>query len=148
MSGPPVTVEVIVLRVTEDGWAYRPESKLLKDGDSPCDVAREVAEGPAILHSTSWRHELGRGVILTYAAYPDRRPGAGARGLDEAAVAFGESADTPRPAVLALGNVTAHAIRHLAFLARTDPAVSAAVAADPPLAARLAGAPAEPAAQF
>ncbi|WP_214321178.1 hypothetical protein [Nonomuraea sediminis] len=134
-----VVVELILLRADPQGWSYRRQvAPLDREGD-PSELARSLAGEPLLLHSTSWRHEPGQGIVLTYAAYPDPDPDAPADELDELEVAFGAAPDDPRPAELAPAHVAAHAIRHLAFLAASDPVTGAAIAADATVAALLGG---------
>ncbi|MFC4535404.1 hypothetical protein [Sphaerisporangium dianthi] len=143
MNGPQVTVEVILLRFDDRGWAYRRSTAPLDGTTVPCDLARTLAGRPALLHSTSWRHTPGHGLILTYAAYPDSAPAAPATPLDELTIAFGDRPDAPSPAEVTTDHVAAHAIRHLAHLAGGDPVAGVAIASDEPLAAMLGQVPAE-----
>ncbi|MGW4637154.1 hypothetical protein ACWEN6_01440 [Sphaerisporangium sp. NPDC004334] len=143
MNGPQVTVEVILLRFGDRGWAYRRSTAPLDGATVPCDLARTLAGHPTLLHSTSWRHTPGRGLVLTYAAYPDPAAGASATPLDELTIAFGDRPDAPRPGEVTTGHVAAHAIRHLAHLAGGDPVAGTAIAGDEPLAAMLGLVPAE-----
>lgn len=93
---------------------------------------------PVVVHSTSWRHEDGR-LVLTYiavlAAEPPAATGLVARPLAPGAPARG-GATTP-PASLHVDQVLHHALRHLAWLQREDPAVAAEL--DAAWATALAG---------
>ena len=93
---------------------------------------------PAVVHSTSWRHEDGR-LVLTYVAVLAGAPPAAARLVAHlvppGALARG-GAITP-PESLDVDQVLHHALRHLAWLQREDPAVAAEL--DPAWAAALAG---------
>ncbi|WP_380165038.1 hypothetical protein [Jannaschia sp. R86511] len=147
LAGPPaVEVEVLLLRPAGvDGLGYRVLRAALTGRSSPDEVATasyraarasgaERADGAdgadgadvQVLHSTSWRYEPGRGVVLTYAALPDPDPTApGTTLVDPAVVSSGDPL-RPAPDLLHGHHVVAHAVRHLAELARRDPAVRAA----------------------
>jgi hypothetical protein len=101
-------------------------------GARPEEVAARALEGlglePVVLHSTSWRH-AGAEVVLTYLAVVS--PGAGPPpSWDSAPVAHAElargDATTPPPAIGVL-QVLEHALRHLAWLVRDDPAIAGAL---------------------
>jgi hypothetical protein len=106
----------------------------------PVVAAALVSRGlrPSVVHSTSWRHEDGR-LVLTYIAVLATEPPAGSglltRLLPPGAPARG-GATTP-PASLHVDEVLHHALRHLAWLQREDPAVAAEL--DQAWAAALAG---------
>jgi hypothetical protein len=93
---------------------------------------------PAVVHSTSWRHDAGS-LVLTYIAVLAIEPPAGsglvARALPPGAPARG-GATTP-PESLHVDHVLHHALRHLAWLQREDPAIAAEL--DDAWAAALAG---------
>jgi hypothetical protein len=98
---------------------------------------------PSVVHSTSWRHQDGR-LVLTYLAVlatAERAPG----GLVSWPVRPGPlargGATTP-PASLDVDQVLHHALRHLAWLQREDPAVAAEL--DAAWVAALAGHRPEP----
>ena len=103
--------------------------EVAQDADPMAVVAaisrRNVGE-PAVVHSTSWRHARG-GVVLTFVVVFDA---AAIDGLATAPVrrhelARGEATTAPRQ-ILA-GPVIEHGLRHLAWLARDDAAVAAAL---------------------
>ncbi|MGH3919748.1 MAG: hypothetical protein ACRDRY_16455 [Pseudonocardiaceae bacterium] len=75
------------------------------------------------------------GLILTYAILPDPDPDDGAVPAvpADARVVCSADAAAPSPPVVAVEHVLAHALRHLSLVARTSPAVVAAVAAHPKL---------------
>jgi hypothetical protein len=79
---------------------------------------------PRAVHSTSWRYERGR-LILTYLAVLDgmAQPPKGlqAHSVRRADLARG-SATGPPPAIR-IGSVVEHALRHLSWLLRDDPAI-------------------------
>jgi len=81
-----------------------------------------------VLHSTSWRHD-GEHVVLTYLAVVDP-PGAANENLVPEPVGRTElarGAATAAPASIQVDQVVEHALRHLAWLLRDDPAVAAAL---------------------
>ncbi len=132
--GVPVVIEVLVLRVREDGLRYCPLRQSLLSPPDP-DAAAKALCGPGaaldLLHSTSWREENGT-IILTYVAVTDlelSRPGR----IVSDEVAIGDGPSAPAPEALELGEVAAHACRHLAFLGATDPHVAAALQRHPEL---------------
>ena len=93
---------------------------------------------PSVVHSTSWRHEDGR-LVLTYiavlAAGPPPAAGLVARPASPGAPARG--GPTTPPVILDVDQVLNHALRHLAWLQRDDPAVAAEL--DQAWASALAG---------
>lgn len=130
MSTLGAVVEVVLLSTVDDELHFR-----VLRGDQrshePDAVARRLAgvTDPALLHSTSWRYEAGR-VVLTYVALPDR-PGAAPTAPVRTPIASSLDPLRPSPVAVRPGEVAAHACRHLAFLAATDPVV-AQVASDLP----------------
>jgi hypothetical protein len=85
---------------------------------------------PVVVHSTSWRSEEGR-VILTYVAVvepPDQLPPDSLETLpvSRAELARGEAMAAPQ--AIGVGAVLEHALRHLAWLIRDDPAIAGALA--------------------
>lgn len=135
-----VRIEVVLLSVSEDDQLrWRVASGDLPAGCWPDARARELAGlsivMPAtVVHSTSWRPTAG-GLILTYAVAPDPDPAEGTvRAVPaDAQVVCSADAAAPTPAVVAVEHVLAHALRHLSLVARTSPAVMAAVDAHPRL---------------
>lgn len=90
----------------------------------PDDIAWSLAEGVggALSHSTSWRWE-GGGVILTYVTLLGRDADESFERLPEPAIVGSDDVTHPRPSVVHGHHVAAHAIQHLADLARRDPVV-------------------------
>ncbi len=136
-----VHIEVMLLSVSEDTQLrWRVASGDLPAGCQPDARARQLAglgaDVPAatVVHSTSWR-PTPDGLILTYAVLPDPDPAAGtAQPVPaDASVACSADAAAPTPAAVASEHVLAHALRHLSLVARTSPAVVAAVDAHPRL---------------
>ena len=85
---------------------------------------------PIVVHSTSWRHEDGR-IVLTYIAVvepPSRLPPDSLLSLPvgRAELARGEAMSAPRS--IGVDAVLEHALRHLSWLVRDDPAVMKALA--------------------
>lgn len=136
-----VQVEVVLLSVTpDDQLRWRAVSGELGSGSRPDARARQlaglnddVAPG-TVVHSTSWR-AVASGLILTYAVLPDPRPAADAvRAVPaDARIICSADAAAPCPPVVAVEHVLAHALRHLSLLARTDPALVAAIDTHPRL---------------
>lgn len=136
-----VQIEVVLLSISDDGQLrWRVVGGELPTGCQPDARARELAglgtDLPAavVVHSTSWR-PTARGLILTYAVLPDPDPADGAVHAvpPDAAIACSADASAPTPAVVGVEHVLAHALRHLSLVARTSPAVTAAVAKYPRL---------------
>lgn len=105
----------------------------------PMAVRREPAEivraaiaryelRPIVIHSTSWRSEPGR-VILSYVAAVEvpaaPSPFLAVDTVARVELARGEA--TAAPSTIAEAQVLEHALRHLAWLVRDDPAVRAAL---------------------
>jgi hypothetical protein len=89
------------------------------------DVLKWYPLTPIVVHSTSWRHEEGR-IILTYVAAVEP-PGELAKDslvavpVQRAELARGGA--TSAPVAIGVDAVIEHALRHLAWLLRDDPAV-------------------------
>lgn len=142
-----VQVEAVLLSARSGRLYHRTRVQRLRDGDHPDAVARRLAGfgGPVLadparlLHSTSWRYE-NAGVVLTYVALPDPSPDSGlGLGLGPAAepvplrAPYATDPLAPALAGLTAGDVAVHAVRHLAYLRRTDPLVAATATAAPEL---------------
>lgn len=94
------------------------------------DVLRWYPLEPVVVHSTSWRHEEGR-VILTYIAVvraPGRLPpdSLAEHPVARAELARGEAMAAPK--AIGVDAVIEHALRHLSWLVKDDPAVMQALA--------------------
>jgi len=134
------TLEVLPVGLEADGlyWMKPLHAESLRVGlpssARPADVVLDVLKWyplhAIVVHSTSWRHEEGR-VILTYVAAIDP-PGELARDsllavpVRRAELARGGA--TTAPAVIGVEAVIEHALRHLSWLVRDDPAVMTALA--------------------
>jgi hypothetical protein len=84
---------------------------------------------PRVVHSTSWRYEEGR-IVLTYVVVVDLTSSLPSGSLEpvevrRAEIDRGESMAPPESIHLAA--VLEHALRHLAWLIRDDPAIAAAL---------------------
>jgi hypothetical protein len=124
---PKVTLELFLVSPAGDkAIAYgKRSSNLSRDSADPDTVARGLAApacSPAILHSTSWRWEKDRTLVLTYLAYSED-PKCGA--AEPSRLAWSDllppqSTDPqkPGPAEIREQDVLAHGIRHLTFLVR------------------------------
>jgi hypothetical protein len=92
-------------------------------------MASELRSEPLVLHSTSWRHDAeSRVLILTYVAVIAARSsphGFVEQRVERAPLARGD-ATTP-PARIGTAAVLSHAMEHLAWLLRVDPAVRSAL---------------------
>ena len=131
--GPPVDVEVVVLRAQHPGpcVGYRVVRGRLGADQHPDDVAVVLAGGrrPEVSHSTSWRRE-DDAVVLTYAVLPDHLLDEPAQQLHTPSIVWSGDASRPSPRGLHEHHVVAHAVRHLAQLEATDPGVRLAAQAD------------------
>ncbi|MEV0629151.1 hypothetical protein [Nonomuraea wenchangensis] len=146
-AGHVVSVETLMLRVgTDNRWSYRHAMTSPRAGETPDEAARRLSgvrgdDPGVVLHSTSWRYEPDGRVVLTYAVCPDPAPWLPAERVPVLEIARGAAPATPSPERLALANVVAHAIRHLAFLADEDPVVARTLARHPRLGRALSGPP-------
>ncbi len=136
-----VQIEVILLSVSDDTQlTWRMVCGDLPTRCRPDARAREKAGQCAhvpiatVVHSTSWRPTPG-GLILTYAVAPDPDPAEGTVSAvpAHAHILCAADASAPTPSAVAVEHVLAHALRHLSLVARTTPAVMAAVDAYPQL---------------
>ncbi|MGH3886720.1 MAG: hypothetical protein ACRDSZ_09140 [Pseudonocardiaceae bacterium] len=136
-----VQIEVVLLSVSDDAQLrWRVARGDLPTGCRPDARARELAglativPVATVVHSTSWRPTPG-GLILTYAILPDPHPDDSAVHTvpADAIVVCAADPAAPSPPVVDVEHVLAHALRHLSLVARTSPAVVAAVAANPRL---------------
>src|SRR5215469_10020559 len=89
-------------------------------------ISRQNVGEPAVVHSTSWRHARG-GVVLTFVVVFDAAAVSGLATVpvERHELARGEATTAPRQ--LTAGPVIEHGLRHLAWLARDDEAVAAAL---------------------
>ena len=101
-----------------------------KPADVVLDLLRWYPLTPVVVHSTSWRHEESR-IILTYVAVvspPSSLPPDSlvAMPVRRAELARGEAMSAPKS--IGVEAVLEHALRHLSWLIRDDPAVMTALA--------------------
>jgi hypothetical protein len=100
-----------------------------KPAEVVLDVLKSYPLGPIVVHSTSWRHEDGR-IVLTYIAVvepPSSLPPDSLLSLPvgRAKLARGEAMSAPKS--IGVDAVLEHALRHLSWLVRDDPAVMKAL---------------------
>jgi hypothetical protein len=137
-------VEVLAFRVlSKAALAYRRLTGELHGGRHPDGLARELLgltphTTAHLMHSTSWRHEPASRVILTYGCCPDPHPHLPATPLRARSLARSAGPTAPSPDEVSIGQVAAHAVRHLAFLEHTDPAARRLIESVPALAGALA----------
>lgn len=143
-GGWKVLVEVVRLSQQDDHQlAYRTITGALEPRQPPDVLALQLAwpgrTAPVagVCHSTSWRFEDADTLVLTYAATPDLA-GSGGDQLGEPAIVSSGDALRPAPAQLHAHHIAAHAVRHLAYLARHDPALATAQRLHPELWQALA----------
>jgi len=120
-----------VLRCLSDGLASWQAA--FAGASHPGDVARAELErrglSPIVVHSTSWRMELGR-LVLSYVAVvadPGYEAEFGEAQVEPDGLARGTATDAP--ANIDLDDVLEHALRHLAWLVQDDAAVRDALSA-------------------
>ncbi len=130
MNAANVVVEVIGIRPLPDGaLGYRVVHALWEPGTTPDRLALDaigIAETPGpwtVSHSTSWRFEEPDVVYLTYAVMPDLVMSADVTILERTGVVSSGDPMLPTPPELHEHHIAAHAVRHLAYLVETDPAV-------------------------
>jgi hypothetical protein len=149
--GPPIsdvpwsaelsTQSLEVLIVTLEGeapvWLKPIHAESLRVGlpstARPGDVVLETLGWydlvPRVVHSTSWRHEEGR-VVLTYVAVvetPSSLPADALTGRPVARTDLARGDATAPPTGIGVDQVIEHALRHLSWLVRDDPAIAAAL---------------------
>lgn len=131
-------VEVLAVSTTaERRLAYRRAVDHLRRNETPDEAAVRISDAPpngtCLVHSTSWRHTPDA-VVLTYAVAPDPHDDREAVELPPGGLAL-RSADPARPGagLVRIEDVVAHACRHLALLADTDPTVASVAAVHPDL---------------
>jgi hypothetical protein len=105
-------------------------SPTAKPGHAVLDVLKWYPLQPVVVHSTSWRQEEGR-IILTYVAVitaPGKLPPDSLleTPVRRAKLARGEAMAAPQS--IGVAAVLEHALRHLSWLVKDDPAVMKALA--------------------
>jgi hypothetical protein len=105
--------------------------------------------GPALaVHSTSWRHLDDGTIVLTYAVVPDPAPGGTAIPVRSPEIACGGDPLRPSPPHVRHEQVAAHAARHVALIAGTDPQVRMVLERSPELRRALESLAPAPAGQL
>lgn len=106
----------------------------LPAGAKPAEVVLDVLKwyplAPIVVHSTSWRHEDGH-IILTYVAVvepPVSLPPDSLVSLPVGHVELARGEAMSAPQAIGVAAVLEHALRHLSWLVRDDPAVTQALA--------------------
>ena len=134
------TLEVFIVSRGPTGLAnlrpvHAPSLRLaMAVGREPAELVLAAVTGyelrPIVVHSTSWRSEPGR-IVLSYVAAVEAvdavSPFLVAEPIGRADLARGEA--TAAPTSIGTLQVLEHALRHLSWLVRDDPAVSVALAA-------------------
>ena len=106
-------------------------SATARPGEVVLDVLKWYPLRPIVVHSTSWRHEEGR-VILTYVAAvvpPEQLPADSLAELPVGRSELARAEATAAPKAIGVEAVLEHALRHLAWLVKDDPAVMRELAA-------------------
>ena len=149
--GPPISdvpwssefaqqsLEVLILSLdgTSPVWLKPTHADSLHVGlpvtKTPGDVVLETLGwyelAPRVVHSTSWRHEEGR-LVLTYVAVVEPPPSPPADILEPTPVArtdLARGVATAPPTAIGVAQVIEHALRHLSWLYKDDPAVAEAL---------------------
>jgi hypothetical protein len=132
----PVQVEVFVLRLGAGGLELTgpcgPDAWYLEVGedDDPVAVvtaaARRMMGEPLLVHSTSWRRDRGS-VILSFVVVVDPTTVASLDGVPVGRAELARSTTLAAPERIGHEQVIEHGLRHLAWLAKDDPHVRAAL---------------------
>jgi hypothetical protein len=130
----PVQAEVFVVWLAGDHLELTgpcgPAPWLIEIGaaDHPVDVVtrivRDVIGDPLLVHSTSWRRDRDA-VILTFVAVIDQDLVGSMASLPIARTMLARGEATAAPRAIATSQVVEHGLRHMAWLAKDDPAVAA-----------------------
>ena len=149
--GPPISdvpwssefaqqsLEVLILLLEEGSvaWLKPMHADSLHVGlpvsSSPGDVVIETLGwfglNPRVVHSTSWRHEEGR-LVLTYIAVvepPSVVPQDTLQRVEVVRAELARGDATAPPREIGVEQVVEHALRHLSWLIRDDPAIAEAL---------------------
>jgi hypothetical protein len=132
----PVQLEVFVLRMKDgnpelagpcgpDPWYIEVTAE-----DDPVEVvsrlSRNLMGEPVLVHSTSWRRARGA-VVLSFVVVNADDQAAHLAGIPISRVELARSEATSAARTIAAAQVLEHGLRHLAWLAREDPVVIAAL---------------------
>ena len=100
-----------------------------RPGDVVIETLGWFGLAPRVVHSTSWRHEGGR-LVLTYVAVvepPSSVPPDALQRVDVARADLARGDATAPPREIGVLQVIEHALRHLSWLVRDDPAIGQAL---------------------
>ncbi len=118
----PASIRSVVRRKDITTRGIDPDDGVLELIAQAQDDGVAVKREQCFIHSTSWRYEPERTIVLTYLAYSDHLsfPEEAGTVFQPADVPPATSADPgrPRPPEIKEVHVAAHAIRHLSFLAK------------------------------
>jgi hypothetical protein len=132
----PVQLEVFVLRMRAgmpelagpcgpDPWYIEVTAE-----DDPVEVvsrlSRNLMGEPVLVHSTSWRRARGA-VVLSFVVVNADDQASHLAGIPISRVELARSEATSAARAIAAAQVLEHGLRHLAWLAREDPVVIAAL---------------------
>ena len=132
----PVQLEVFVLRMREgmpelagpcgpDPWYIEVAAE-----DDPVEVVsrltRNLMGEPILVHSTSWRRARGA-VVLSFVVVNADNQAPHLAGIPISRVDLARSEATSAARTIAAAQVLEHGLRHLAWLAKDDPVVIAAL---------------------
>jgi hypothetical protein len=132
----PVQLEVFVLRMRAglpelagpcgpDPWYIE-----VTPEDDPVEVvsrlSRNLMGEPVLVHSTSWRRARGA-VVLSFVVVNADNQAPHLAGIPISRVELARSEATSAAASIAASQVLEHGLRHLAWLAKEDPVVIAAL---------------------
>jgi hypothetical protein len=96
--------------------------------DHPVDVVtrivRDAIGDPLLVHSTSWRRDRDA-IILSFVVVIDQSLVGSMASLPIARSDLARGEATAAPRAIATGQVVEHGLRHMAWLAKDDPAVAA-----------------------
>jgi hypothetical protein len=130
----PVQAEVFVVWLNDDHLELTgpcgaaPWLMELGPTDHPVEIVagivRDVLGPPRLIHSTSWRRDRDA-VILSFVVVIDESQVGEMESLPIGRTALARSTATAAPRAIATGQVIEHGLRHMAWLARDDPAVAA-----------------------
>ncbi|MBP7927718.1 hypothetical protein KAZ57_01055 [Patescibacteria group bacterium] len=97
-----------------------PDEIVLQIVKNDLEETPQIIKERFIIHSTSWRYETGKGIVLTYLIYADsldfKKINVISVPFQDLRLAISVSHKKPRPEKISELNVVSHAIRHLAFL--------------------------------
>src|SRR5258708_36445260 len=131
----PVQAEIFVVWLDDDQkleltspCAAAPWYVELGATDHPVEVVERMARNalgrnPKLVHSTSWRHDRDA-VILSFVVVIDSTDVGAMQSVAIGRTALARSEATAAPREIAHTQVVEHGLRHLAWLAKDDPAVS------------------------